>query len=110
MIDIGNWIEINGQFHKIKDAVSLHFYSQERWSYKPIIITKDILCNSKFIPVDVYTDQDSYIFDDFKNDFIQVDICKKTNAICVDNNTINYVHELQNYYKGLTGEELTITL
>ena len=108
MIYVGYWIEVNGQFHKIPDNTSLYFYSSGRWSYKPINITKNILSRNNFTYTRIFINVDSYCLSYSETDFIRIDIYNN-NTICIDNNTISYVHELQNYYKKLTGKELPIT-
>ena len=104
---IGNWI----YFPMIKNnyqIIRLDFDNKNENNYSPIPLTEDILLKCGF-----YQKNNLFILKDITLQLINcgTEIDNHLGFVLLGfNNEIKYVHQLQNLYFALTGEELTIKL
>lgn len=103
---IGNLIESRTCHHVIVNWGTLRAISNGERTYKPIPLTEEWLVKLKFNK-DFTGWQNKGIrlyFDDILNSIVlDTDGCDYLNQV-----KIQYVHQLQNLYFALTGEELTL--
>lgn len=110
----GNWVEYEKGFHTITtinfNYCDSHYKGNEyRHRYtkiEPIPLTEDWLIKFGFTKVNKY----SYWLDDFLCETIYINLNTRKTTIGsneeYDINHIKHVHQLQNLYFALTGEEL----
>lgn len=115
---IGNWLnpaepEFKGQYFQIKSGDIKHIEEgMQRYQYEPISITPEILIAAGFKQSDEFAH--FYRLEDF-----DIEFCFGGCYWVVDDRGDNegtkarqiyYLHQLQNLYFALTGNELTIKL
>ena len=101
---IGNWFDHHGEYKQVTPNTILEVWEAERIWVKPILLTEDILLKCEFI-CNIRFEQKNYYLPRlsiyFNNDKFQHDGYDRE---------IKYLHQLQNLYFALTGEELNIEL
>jgi hypothetical protein len=120
---IGNYVDVEGKFERVSDLVRYKneiwtiLKGSENWSRlanecKPISLTVDTLTDGGYFTDQTYCEifalRDTVIFRIFfGTGNVEYEPCIGT-KVTIEN--INYVHQLQNLYFALTGEELDIEL
>jgi len=132
---IGNLVEYGGEYCKVVslfddgifsfDDENNDTYSSETTTPNPIPITPQILWKANFIVdcvsthdykrFDLTTIQTSYLIGDFDEKYFEISSTQndRDGEIVYNHNkraNLKYLHQLQNLYFALTGEELKIEL
>ena len=113
---IGNWV-FNGQNIQVTPK-QIEWFNEGVYDLLPIELTEEWLFRFGFYQRDIQLRSGIYV-NAFENDtlFIHVEISdKKQYHVAIDSNriteylpnTIRFVHQLQNLYFALTGEELKL--
>jgi outer membrane protein assembly factor BamD (BamD/ComL family) len=98
---IGNWYDHNGRYEQVTPNTILEVWESERTWVKPIPLTTEILEKCGFEQqngVMAWEKEDVVIAFSTLGNFFR--LYPRTNRI-------KYLHQLQNLYFALTGEELT---
>jgi hypothetical protein len=103
---IGNWYDHNGVPKQVTPSTIEEVWNAERSWCKPIPLTEEWLVKFRFVKEidDLYLDLSSSFLIWFNDDEFLHYKSNQLETIC----SIKYVHQLQNLYFALTGEELTI--
>jgi len=120
---IGNYIKLMYNYEDYETLqVTLHDleYIEKKWAdYEPFPLTEDWLYKFGFVDIDK-GDNDYITYTDPNHDYyLQIDVRRKDGKYSILDNSfddlrdfsmvdIMYVHQLQNLYFALTGEELTL--
>lgn len=120
---IGNFVKLflNHEDYEIIEVTSkdLQYIEKNQGIYEPILLNQEWLYDFGFTYIDI-GGNDYITYTDPNHDYyLQIDVRKKDNKYTIINNSINelvafsmvdinHVHQLQNLYYGLTGEDLKI--
>ena len=116
---IGNWVARENQPEGfIIDSWSFSVCEKSPEKYKPIPLTEEWLLKLGFTECSnlIHTTFDVWVIDNYMphffilklKDVFYFNLEPKNNYLSSWGNPINYVHQLQNLYFALTGEELTL--
>lgn len=127
---IGNWVEYDGKYYKI-DTIANEFPTLNTSEFgigvvdwnniNPIHLTEEILLKCGFEKTDDYGDQiyyepknrgnrNYYICFDHEDISFGLNVFGNCTNLLHDNSNLQFLHQLQNLYFALTGEELTVNL
>jgi hypothetical protein len=98
---IGNYYDHNGSVNKVTPNTIEEVWIAERTWVKPIPLTKEWLIKFKFEEIE----KDCRTF--FKKEKFKVELSNGGNVYYNRHKFISSVHQLQNLYFALIGEELT---
>lgn len=119
---IGNWININGQYVNIGYGVIMDMHKKQKGiknsyldtlTFNPIPLTPEILEKCGFTKMNNgwnMGERKSYmdvIFSLFDDNYCQGELDLRLNGSDLPMPKVKYLHQLQNLYFALTGEELT---
>jgi hypothetical protein len=101
---LGNWVFYYGKAIQLdEEYLEVLFGARNYQDYQPIELTPEILEKAGFEPYKYYSDTMSY-----KRDWFIWTKGWFQKGIKILNEDVKYLHQLQNLYFALTGEELTI--
>lgn len=106
---IGNYYDHNGEYKQATPNTILEVWEAERTWCKPIEITEEWIKNFGF-EFDIFYQRlsNGKICIDWYDKICSLSWCKAHRDDILRYEYPKYVHQLQNLYKALTGEELTI--
>jgi len=114
---IGNYVSQNGEeIHGIV-SLTIHRFQMGQIKLEPISLTEEWLLKFGFVNIDKGNNNFITYTDSEHNYYLQIDVRKKDGKYLILDNSfddlrafsmidIEYVHQLQNIYYCLTGEEL----
>jgi len=101
---IGNYIEVNGEIRQVTSGIIVTIDTISKPDTKPIPLTEEWLLKFGFDEKGIgYAKGFIYLW--HYDDGIFLELVSDSNS---HNTPLKYVHQLQNLYFALTGEELTI--